>query len=88
MTHHSDPRLEAAAKIAQSCIPPQAFLSITEKAAEQILTTALKETGEDELAAALQKARIAVELWAPDPREPLADIDAAFAKYRALKGEG
>jgi len=31
---------------------------------------------------ALEKARVAIQTWSPDPREPLEDIDRAIAKAK------
>jgi hypothetical protein len=36
--------------------------------------------------AALEKARVSIELWSPDPTEPLEEIDAAIAKARGEDG--
>src|SRR5208283_4527218 len=97
----NDPRLEAAAEIvaawySDAALPPQVFIDLFhakthDDAPKRTLTTALRVTGADDLAAALgwfledPRFQVAVGGNPNVVDRMLADARAALAKYKELK---
>jgi len=97
----NDPRLEAAAEIvaawySDAALPPQVFIDLfhaktNDDTPKRTLTTALRVTGADDLAAALgwfledPRFQVAVGGNPNVVDRMLADARAALAKYKELK---